>query len=81
METSLFRSGCQLMENGESGANGPLVQRPAEAVTCQGAAHVTIQLRRMGAVHVKDPVLREPVVTIRNVQGQMFPLRLPLKTM
>ena len=65
---SLVSFQCQLMENGESGANGPLVQRPAEAVTCQGAAHVTIQLHRMGAVHVKDPVLREPVVTIRNVQ-------------
>ena len=56
------------MENGEPGANGPLVQRPVEAVTRQGAVPVAIQPLRMGAVPAKGPAMRQRVVTIRYVQ-------------
>lgn len=61
----------QLMENGESGANGPLVRKPVEAVTCQGAAHVATQPHRMGVVPVKDPALKQLLVMIGNVQKRV----------
>ena len=51
------------MATGEPGADGPRVQRPAEAASSQGAEHALIQPLRMAAVPVQDLLLNPSFVT------------------
>lgn len=51
------------MATGEPGADGPRVQRPAEAASSQGAEHALIQPLGMAAVPVQDPLLNRNRVT------------------
>ena len=52
------------MVTGEPGADGPYVQRPAGEVSRQGAEHAPIQLVRMAAVLVQDPLRNRHLVTL-----------------